>query len=124
MSDMWHVNCIFRVFAQWAQNVLVDSNILMITAFRIDIKPTLPSPKPDLPGPSAYAPPSPLSHRKLGPPPPGYGQYADYDRPFPQAGLPGQTGRPWGAPGQQNLDEVVCFKCGKSKFIYSPLFFS
>ncbi|KAF8520329.1 hypothetical protein BU17DRAFT_46490 [Hysterangium stoloniferum] len=69
-------------------------------------------PKPDLPQPSDYATPSPLSHRELGPPPPGYGRYADYDRPFNPSGPPNQAAGASG-PGRRNLDEVVCFKCGK-----------
>ncbi|THV04846.1 hypothetical protein K435DRAFT_826666 [Dendrothele bispora CBS 962.96] len=67
-------------------------------------------PKPGLPPPKAYDPPSPPSNRDLGPPPPGYGRYADFDR-----GFPGPTG-----PGanlalvlRRNLDDVMCFKCGE-----------
>jgi cleavage and polyadenylation specificity factor subunit 4 len=68
---------------------------------------TLRSPKPSLPPAKAYEPPEPLSQRELGPPPPGYGRYADFDR-----GAAG--GGPSHGPGQpgprRNLDEVLCFK--------------
>ncbi|KAI0307714.1 hypothetical protein B0F90DRAFT_1676485 [Multifurca ochricompacta] len=67
-------------------------------------------PKPSLPPPKAYEPPEPPSQRELGPPPPGYGRYADFDR-----GAPG--GAPLhglGQPGpRRNLEEVLCFKCGE-----------
>ncbi len=65
------------------------------------------SPNPSLPPSKAYEPPEPLSQRELGPPPPGYGRYADFDR-----GAAG--GGPSHGPGQpgprRNLDEVLCFK--------------
>lgn len=70
------------------------------------------SPKPTLPPPKAYEPPSPPSQRDLGPPPPGYGRYADFDRGF--GGGPGGPGGPGAPPGpRRNLDEVLCFKCGE-----------
>lgn len=69
------------------------------------------SPKPGLPPPKAYEPPSPPSNRDLGPPPPGYGRYADYDR-----GSLGASGMNQGNAGmsatgpRRNLDDVLCFK--------------
>lgn len=69
------------------------------------------SPKPSVPLPRAYEPPSPPSNRDLGPPPPGYGRYADYDR--------GTLGGPAASQGnvmvgsngpRRNLDDVLCFK--------------
>jgi len=81
------------------------------------------SPKPSLPSPSAYEPPSPPANRDLGPPPPGYGRYADYDRSNAggggggggQVGMPGNAGPPLGP--RRNLDDVMCFKVWV--FIYS-----
>lgn len=69
------------------------------------------SPKPDLPPPKAYDPPSPPSNRDLGPPPPGYGRYADFDRGF-SSGTPTHGGPPNGpsGPPRRNLDDVLCFK--------------
>lgn len=69
------------------------------------------SPKPSLPSPSAYEPPSPPANRDLGPPPPGYGRYADYDRSNAgggPVGMPGSTGPSLGP--RRNLDDVMCFK--------------
>jgi hypothetical protein len=69
------------------------------------------SPKPNLPPPKSYEPPSPPSNRDLGPPPPGYGRYADFDRGAmgpqvtPHSGGPNSSG-----PPRRNLDEVLCFK--------------
>ncbi|KAJ3890300.1 hypothetical protein GG344DRAFT_88979 [Lentinula edodes] len=70
-------------------------------------------PKPGLPKPEAYQAP-PLSMRDLGPPPPGYGRYADFDRSFTNA--PATQHAAAGANGnapRRNLDEVLCFKCGE-----------
>lgn len=68
------------------------------------------SPKPDLPPPKAYEPPSPPSQRDLGPPPPGYGRYADFERGYPGNGPPGAGGTA-GPPGpRRNLEDVTCFK--------------
>ncbi|KAL0072054.1 RNA-binding component of cleavage and polyadenylation factor [Marasmius tenuissimus] len=70
-------------------------------------------PKPGLPPASAYDPPSPPSNRDLGPPPPGYGRYADFDRGFPGgANYPGAP-NPSGMQPRRNLDDVLCFKCGE-----------
>lgn len=73
-----------------------------------DVVLTLRSPKPSLPPPKAYDTPEPPSQRELGPPPPGYGRYADFDRGAAGGGPshgPGQAGGP-----RRNLDEVLCFK--------------
>ena len=68
------------------------------------------SPKPGLPAPKAYEPPSPPSQRDLGPPPPGYGRYADFERGYPGNGPPGAGGTA-GPPGpRRNLEDVTCFK--------------
>ncbi|KAG5652177.1 hypothetical protein H0H81_006017 [Sphagnurus paluster] len=69
------------------------------------------SPKPGIPPPKAYDPPSPPSSRELGPPPPGYGRYADFERGF-GGGAPGTGSGPSG-PLRRNLDDVLCFKCGE-----------
>ncbi|GJJ15890.1 hypothetical protein Clacol_010168 [Clathrus columnatus] len=70
-------------------------------------------PKPELPKISEYAGPSISSHRELGPPPPGFGRHGEHERPFAPGGPPNQsTGM--AAPIRRNLDEVVCFKCGKN----------
>lgn len=64
-----------------------------------------------MPPAKAYDPPSPPSAKDLGPPPPGYGRYADFDR-----GGGGGTSGPGGPPNvangppRRNLDEVLCFK--------------
>jgi hypothetical protein len=65
------------------------------------------SPKPSLPPPKAYDPPEPPSQRELGPPPPGYGRYADFDRGAAGGGPSHGAGQP--GP-RRNLDEVLCFK--------------
>ncbi|KAH7344614.1 hypothetical protein B0J17DRAFT_591462 [Rhizoctonia solani] len=71
-------------------------------------------PKPGIPPPEAYRPPSPPSQRDLGPPPPGWGRFNEHG--------PGPTGPGGGFvvgqnnPGfvpRRNLDEVLCFKCGQ-----------
>jgi hypothetical protein len=69
------------------------------------------SPKPELPPATAYDPPAPPSNRDLGPPPPGYGRYADFDGGF-RGGGPGGVGRggPQEGGPRRNLDEVLCFK--------------
>ncbi|KAF8832428.1 hypothetical protein HHX47_DHR1001979 [Lentinula edodes] len=67
-------------------------------------------PKPGPPKPEAYQAP-PLSMRDLGPPPPGYGRYADFDRSFTNA--PATQHAAAGAnsnASRRNLDEVLCFK--------------
>lgn len=69
------------------------------------------SPKPQLPPSKAYDPPSPPSAKDLGPPPPGYGRYADFDR-GPPGGTPGGALNSTGPP-RRNLDEVLCFKVCK-----------
>ena len=74
------------------------------------------SPKPDIPPPSTYeAPEAPL--RDLGPPPPGYGRYADFGQDRFGAGgggggFGGSGGGSGGAAGapRRNLDDVLCFK--------------
>ena len=72
------------------------------------------SPKPNVPPAKAYDPPEPPSAKDLGPPPPGYGRYVDYER----GGGGGGGGGPTAPNGQmnvpggprRNLDEVLCFK--------------
>jgi hypothetical protein len=68
------------------------------------------SPKPDLPSPESYETPAPLSTRDLGPPPPGYGRYADFDRAVPNGAYGGTAGNSTSGPPRRNLDEVLCFK--------------
>ncbi|KAI6137416.1 hypothetical protein F5141DRAFT_1041174 [Pisolithus sp. B1] len=73
-------------------------------------------PKPSLPHPSAYDTPLPSANRDLGPPPPGYGRYADYDR--SNGGGAGSAGTGSGGVAvpsgpRRNLDDVMCFKCGE-----------
>jgi len=70
-------------------------------------------PKPNLPKPSEYTPPASASHRDLGPPPPGFGRFGDHDRPFPPSVTTSQAAG-GAAAGRRNLDDVVCFKCGKN----------
>ena len=66
-------------------------------------------PHPALPLPEAYEPPAAPSNRDLGPPPPGYGRYADFDRNAPGGGPNASFGG--GAAGlRRNIDDVVCFK--------------
>ncbi|KEP53687.1 ADP-ribosylglycohydrolase [Rhizoctonia solani 123E] len=67
-------------------------------------------PKPGIPPPEAYRPPSP-PQRDLGPPPPGWGRFNEHG-----AGPNGSGGgfvvgqnNPGFAP-RRNLDEVLCFK--------------
>jgi len=78
------------------------------------------SPKPSLPPPKAYEPPEPPSQRELGPPPPGYGRYADFDR-GAAAGGPSHGPGPTGP--RRNLDEVLCFKVrrGHLRVLYVTL---
>jgi len=67
------------------------------------------SPKPDLPAPSAYDPPPQPNMRDLGPPPPGYGRYADFEpRNAGTVGSPFNTTNLAGL--RRNLDDVLCFK--------------
>lgn len=75
------------------------------------------SPKPNMPPAKAYDPPSPPSAKDLGPPPPGYGRYADFDRglgggPSGQGGL----GNSLTGPPRRNLDEVLCFKVSLANY--------
>ncbi|KAF9569663.1 hypothetical protein CPC08DRAFT_677288 [Agrocybe pediades] len=71
-------------------------------------------PKPNIPPPSAYDPPAPPSAKDLGPPPPGYGRYADFERSSGgPAGIQGGPGNLMMGPPRRNLDEVLCFKCGE-----------
>ena len=62
-----------------------------------------------MPPANAYEPPSPPSPRDLGPPPPGYGRYADFDRGPSTGAVPGS------AVPRRNLDEVLCFKVSRIK---------
>ncbi|KAJ7181740.1 hypothetical protein C8R43DRAFT_279316 [Mycena crocata] len=64
-------------------------------------------PKPGLPPPEAYEPP--LAPSIEGPPPPGFGQYGEYNRNFQG----GNTSFGGNGPARRNLDEVLCFKCGE-----------
>ena len=78
-----------------------------------------PSLNPALPPAKAYEAPSPPLNRDLGPPPPGYGRYTDFDRVLgggPVSALPGGALR-------RNLDEVLCFKVRRSS-IYPCHFLS
>jgi len=72
-------------------------------------------PKPNLPPPSAYDPPPPLAQRDLGPPPPGYGRYADFEpRNVASNNAQPQFNSSSGPAGtRRNLDDVLCFKCGE-----------
>jgi hypothetical protein len=71
------------------------------------------SPKPELPAPEDYMlPPAPQS-RELGPPPPGFARFADFDRPGgpgPAMGGGGGGGSMSNQLQRRNLDEVTCFK--------------
>ena len=66
------------------------------------------SPNPSIPSPKAYGPALPPSAKDLGPPPPGYGRYVDFER-GNGAGPLGSNGTMSGPP-RRNLDEVLCFK--------------
>ncbi|KAF8707730.1 Zinc finger C-x8-C-x5-C-x3-H type (and similar), partial [Rhizoctonia solani] len=72
------------------------------------------SPKPGIPPPEAYRPPSPPSQRDLGPPPPGWGRFTEHG-----AGPNGPGGsfvvgqNNTGFVPRRNLDDVLCFKCGQ-----------
>ena len=86
------------------------------------------SPKPQLPLPSEYDPPPAPASRDLGPPPPGYGRYADFDPTNMRSGggqsHGGSAGR--GETGsfsgpRRNLDEVLCFKVRRLCWIYRVL---
>lgn len=63
------------------------------------------SPKPTLPPASAYEP-TPDAQRELGPPPPNFGRFGDFNQPMH---------RPDGSSfvPRRNLDEVMCFKVRK-----------
>ncbi|QRV76288.1 ADP-ribosylglycohydrolase [Ceratobasidium sp. AG-Ba] len=69
-------------------------------------------PKPDIPPPEAYRPPSPPSQRDLGPPPPGYGRFEHGGQGGPGGGFVVGANNPGFVP-RRNLDEVLCFKCGQ-----------
>jgi cleavage and polyadenylation specificity factor subunit 4 len=73
---------------------------------------TFVSPKPDLPAPHEYDPPSPPSPKDLGPPPPGYGRYTDFERGTTMQSAATSQGNQGGFTGgpRRNLDEVLCFK--------------
>ena len=65
-----------------------------------------------MPLPKDYEPPAAPSQKDLGPPPPGYGRYAEFDRiSGAQSAQPNyavQTGFTGGV--RRNLDDVLCFK--------------
>lgn len=79
------------------------------------------SPKPGLPPPKAYDPPSPPATRDLGPPPPGYGRYADFDRNYQASGgtLTGANTSVQGTFIKRNYDDVLCFKVKHLSDTYS-----
>ncbi|KAG9103942.1 RNA-binding component of cleavage and polyadenylation factor [Ceratobasidium sp. 370] len=69
-------------------------------------------PKPDIPPPEAYRPPSPPSQRDLGPPPPGYGRFEHGGgQGGPAGGFVVGANNPGFVP-RRNLDDVLCFKVG------------
>lgn len=69
------------------------------------------SPKPDIPTSKDYNPPSPPSPKELGPPPPGFGRYADFDRGSGAMAAQNNHGQSGNYTGpRRNLDEVLCFK--------------
>lgn len=68
------------------------------------------SPKPTLPTAKDYEPPAPASQRDLGPPPPGYGRFNDFERAGPNGPSPGFAGNNFQGTSRRNLDEVLCFK--------------
>ncbi|VDB87528.1 unnamed protein product [Peniophora sp. CBMAI 1063] len=74
---------------------------------------------PDLPLPSEYNPPPPPAQRDLGPPPRGFGRYADFDPNgvrssdglnYGGSGSAGRSGAGEFSGSRRNLDEVLCFK--------------
>ncbi|KAJ1311064.1 hypothetical protein OPQ81_009568 [Rhizoctonia solani] len=71
-------------------------------------------PKPGIPPPEAYRPPSPPSQRDLGPPPPGWGRFNEHGVAAngPGAGFVVGQNNPGFVP-RRNLDDVLCFKCGQ-----------
>lgn len=73
------------------------------------------SPKPQLPEAEEYEVPE-APNRDLGPPPPGYGRYADAA--FTTSGGTGHSagGAQAGGFVRRNLDEVTCFKVGFHTF--------
>jgi cleavage and polyadenylation specificity factor subunit 4 len=77
------------------------------------------SPKPNVPPPKAYDPPSPPSAKDLGPPPPGYGRYTDLDRGLGGGPPGGGSGGTLTGPPRRNLDEVLCFKVNNCSFNFS-----
>lgn len=79
------------------------------------------SPKPNIPPPKAYDPPSPPSAKDLGPPPPGYGRYADFERGLGGGPTTGGTGAALVGPPRRNLDEVLCFKVRNDHHIIGDL---
>ena len=117
MCDEWHVNYTLPDSAPWdptARAASASSPLLNSTPYSLFTPPihTHLSPKPGIPPPKAYEPPEPPSVRDLGPPPPGYGRYADFDRSgnFPGQHPPGLGGS-GGPPGpRRNLEDVVCYK--------------
>jgi hypothetical protein len=67
------------------------------------------SPKPNLPTAKDYEMPE-VPNRDLGPPPPGYGRYADVSMDRPPAGQNTFAAPPTGGFIRRNLEEVTCFK--------------
>jgi hypothetical protein len=67
------------------------------------------SSKPNLPTPQEYEVPE-VPNRELGPPPPGYGRYADASMDRPAVGQNNFSGAPAGGFIRRNLDDVTCFK--------------
>lgn len=69
------------------------------------------SPKPDIPPTKSYeAPEAPA--RDLGPPPPGYGRYADFGQERYAVTNVAGFGDAAGGAIRRNLDDVTCFKVG------------
>ena len=99
---------------------------ILLTSLQCYLRPNLLSPKVALPTEEDYRPASPPAQRELGPPPPGYGRYAEYggsgrglEMPNGGSGSGGGMGRGAGSAGagqfgdgapRRNLDEVLCFK--------------
>lgn len=114
MSGESHVNCTSQDSVLWVLIAPVASAFPSNSIIRVQTDMALPSPKPGIPPPKAYEQPDPPSVRDLGPPPPGYGRYADFDRGnggnFPGPHPPGLGGS-GGPPGpRRNLEDVVCYK--------------
>lgn len=89
----------------WAVSYILDTTFELLNDYSL-------SPKPDIPTPKEYEPPSPPSPKDLGPPPPGYGRYADFDRGAGSTGTPTAHAVPGNMPTgpRRNLDDVLCFK--------------